>query len=274
MRLALLDLDKTLIDGSYRLTVPEDEFCQMVRVLAGEGVLVGLCSDSSILSLRQWADCLGLTGPLIGERGAVVWDHQLRVREIVDAPSTAWLQEFRGMFLSAMSARFPGVTLVVGDATEFIRRGVTFPSMFSQVLVVNSFREASFSFFARSYSDGSSELKPDVMLLKNVAKLTDELMVSLGKKREELFWDESLEYGILIVHALATEKRRGVAFIAGRLVPQQVVMVGDSMADYLNLPEVLQFAVSNASLDYKEKCTFVSKHSFTKGVIEGLKYFL
>jgi len=50
-----------------------------------------------------------------------------------------------------------------------------------------------------------------------------------------------------------------------------IVMIGDSIADYVDLPNVSQFAVENATLEYKEKCTFISNTPFTAGVIESLK---
>lgn len=273
MRLVLLDLDKTLLDVDYRLTTPEHQFREVVGELAGKGVMVGLCSDSSILSLRQWHDCLGLTGPLIGERGAVVWDSSFAHAEFVDVNETLWLQNLRGSFLAQATVRFPEVTLVVGDATKFIKHSAVFPSMTRNVLAVNSFRMASFSFFARQLSN-ESFLESDAFLLEEASNLTEELVASFGRRRSELFWDENPEYGILIVHNQSTEKHRGVTFLKNNTDYREVVMVGDSVADYLNLPDVMQFAVCNASKQYKEKCGYVSKDSFTAGVVDCLRQLL
>ena len=78
MKLVLLDLDNTLVDANYCLTSPEEEFCDMVVKLAKKNVHIGLCSDSAIITLRQWTDRLDLTGPIIGERGAVIWNSTLQ----------------------------------------------------------------------------------------------------------------------------------------------------------------------------------------------------
>lgn len=84
MRLVLLDLDNTLIDADYCLTVPENEFRTVIQELANKGVHVGLCSDSAVITLRQWADRLGLTRPIVAERGAVVWDSARQIENILD----------------------------------------------------------------------------------------------------------------------------------------------------------------------------------------------
>jgi hydroxymethylpyrimidine pyrophosphatase-like HAD family hydrolase len=273
MKLALLDLDKTLLGVDYRLTVPKNQLHEVVRQLAHKGIEVGLCSDSSILSLRQWHDCLGLTGPLVGERGAVIWHSSLVQAEPVDIKETLWLQNLRGSFLAQATVRFPEITLVVGDATKFIKHRTVFQSMTRNILVVNSFRIASFSFFARQLSNGFV-LKKDPFLLEEASRFAEELVVSLGRNRDGLFWDENPEYGILIVHSQSTEKHRGVTFLERNFDYQEIVMVGDSIADYLNLPNVTQFAVGNASVLYKEKCDYVSKDLFTAGVIDCLRRLL
>lgn len=271
MKLILLDLDNTLIDADYRLTVPENEFRTVVQELASKDVRVGLCSDSAVITLRQWADRLGLTGPIVAERGAVVWDSARQTENILDIEETTWFRDFRESFINAVMRNFPGAAIMIGDATRFVKdRGVN-AALTQHVFAINGFRVASFSFFACRPKNDQSALEPDSELLERASELAAEIAVTYGKKKEDLFWDENSQYGILIMHASTTEKWRGVSTLIDQLKPEQTIMVGDGISDFLDLPHVAQYAVNNADPRYKAKATFVAESSLTKGVIECLR---
>ena len=270
MKLILLDLDNTLIDSGYNLNVPENKFRSLVQELADRNVCVGLCSDSAVITLRQWADRLGLTGPIIAERGAVVWDPALGTADIIDAPGTKWFSDFRAEFVRTIMSNFPEATIMIGDATRFIKDRNASTTLAQQVFAVNGFRVASFSFFACRPQKNQSGLEPDAELLEKAGAFATKLLVEFGKSKEDLFWDENPQCGILIMHASTTEKWHGVSIMANRMVAEQTIMVGDSMSDFLNLPNVIQHAVGNADSRYKQKSSFVAKGVLTEGVIECL----
>lgn len=271
MKLVLLDLDNTLIDGEYRLNVPENEFRSVVQELADKDVCVGLCSDSAVITLRQWADRLGLTGPIVAERGAVIWDSVKQTEHIIELSKTAWFRDFRESFISAIMRNFIGSTLMIGDATKFVKDPCMNAALTQQIFAVNGFRAASFSFFACRPKEDHSMLEPDPELLKHSSALAEEILMAYGKKKEDLFWDENSPYGILILHAQTTEKWRGISTLIDQLAPEQTFMVGDGISDFLNLPNVAQYAVGNADPSYKAKATFIAEQSLTKGVIECLR---
>jgi len=271
MKLVLLDLDNTLIDADYCLTVPENKFRAVVRELTGNGVCIGLCSDSAIITLRQWADRLGLTGPIIAERGAVVWDSARQIGNILDISETAWFRGLRESFVGAVMRNFPDATIIIGDATRFVKDRRMNAALTQQVFAINGFRVASFSFFACRPKNDQSALEPDPELLGQASALCVEIVATHGKNKEDLFWDENPRCGILIVHARTTEKRRGISTLIGQLMPEQTVMIGDSLSDFLDLPHVAQYAVGNADPHYKAKATFVAKRPLTEGVIECLR---
>ena len=271
MKLILLDLDNTLIDSDYNLNVSENEFRLEVQKLADRNVCVGLCSDSAVITLRQWAGRLGLTGPIVAERGGVVWSPITKTADIIDIPATKWFSKFREEFVKTVMRDFPGATIIIGDATRFIKDKNASPALTQQVFAVNGFRVASFSFFACRPGKNQPGLEPDAELLEKAGALAEKLLAEFGKNKEDLFWDENSRCGILIVHAPTTEKWRGVSAVAIRMDAEQTIMVGDGMSDFLNLPNVLQYAVGNADPRYKKKSSFVAKGVLTEGVIECLR---
>jgi hydroxymethylpyrimidine pyrophosphatase-like HAD family hydrolase len=271
MKLVLLDLDDTLIDTDYCLTVPENEFRAVIQELNDKGVCVGLCSDSAVITLRQWVDRLGLTGPIVAERGAVVWDSARQIENILDIPRTVWFREFRESFINAVMRNFPDATIMIGDATRLVKDRRVNTALTQQVFAVNGFRVASFSFFACRLKSDQLTLEPDSELLKCASALAAEIVVTYGKKKEDLFWNENSQCGILTVHARITEKWRGISVLINQLKPDQTVMVGDGMSDFLDLPHVAQYAVGNADPRYKLKAAFVAERSLTEGVIECLR---
>lgn len=115
-------------------------------------------------------------------------------------------------------------------------------------------------------------LEPDPELLTKASELAARLIEGkYGQIKKNLFWDENSRYGILIIHANTTEKYNGISALAESLAPEETVMIGDSFSDFLDLPNVTQYAVRNADLCYKEKAKFVAKHSLTQGVIDCLQ---
>lgn len=272
--LVLIDLDKTLIDANYKLTVPKERLKKIIQRLAGKKINVGLCSDSSVISLRQWAERLGITGPLIAERGAITYDLKTKFQELVDPSSVKWFLDFRSAFIDKILQHFPEITLVVGDATEFMRNRTVFSAMSKQLLVVNGLRIASFSVYTRRFSKNTLSVQNDPVLLKKVSSLAVKILSSFGKQKKDLFWDENPDYGILIIHAKTSIKSSGVKFAIQKLNLKKIVMIGDDIADYVNIPNVSQFAVGNASSEYKKKCSFISKKPLTEGVIESLEQVL
>jgi len=267
VKLVLIDLDNTLIDFNYRLTVPKEIFCEEVRELSNQDVCLGLCSDSAVITLRYWADYLAIKGPIVAERGAVIWTLP-QGEKIMNPGETNWLREFRDYFVTAVTRNFPDSTVMIGDATRIVKEGCIGAPFMQKIFVINSFRVASFSFFACKFR---SVLEPDPELLKQASTVVSKTLAKYGKNKKGLFWDENPLSGVLIVHVSTTGKGMGVSELVNQLKPEQTVMIGDSMSDFLDLPYVTQYAVGNASLDYKSRASFVASRPLTEGVIECLQ---
>lgn len=271
MKLVLLDLDNTLIGADYNLTVSEDELRTTVSGLSKRDIRIGLCSDSALITLRQWSKRLKLTGPIVAERGAVIWDPIQQTEELIGTSTTGWFRELRELFVSKILRDFPCATIILGDATRFVKDRAMSSFLTEKIFAVNGFRTASFSFFAFRPNQDRTSIVPDAELLDSASSIVSDTIESLGMTKSNLFWDENPMCGILIVHALTTKKWRGVSALMDRLKPEKVVMVGNGMSDFLELQNVLQYAVGNADPRYKEKSSFVAQRSLTEGVIECLQ---
>ena len=272
--LVLIDLDKTLIDSNYKLTVSEEKFQRIVKKLDDRKILVGLCSDSAIPSLVQWAKRLGIKGPLIAERGAVVFDQESKTKKIVSPRETDWLLDFRSAFIDESLQAFPKATFVIGDAVDIVQNKKLFSATIDQLLIINGLRIASFSIYTRHFSGRSSLMQMDTNLLNKVSSLALKLLPSFDKSKMDLFWDKNPDYGLLIIHSKTSAKSNGIRFAKRHLNLQKITMIGDDMSDYVNLPYVSQFAVRNATANYKKKCNFVATKNFTEGVIESIEELL
>ncbi|HEX2792227.1 MAG TPA: HAD family hydrolase [Candidatus Paceibacterota bacterium] len=270
MKLILLDLDNTLIDSDYKLNVLDTDFRAVIDRLAQSGVQVGLCSDSAAITLNQWALRLGLTGPVISERGAVIWNPVENSAEIIDVSDTNWFQRLREDFVVECMREFPGITIMLGDATRFVKSPGMNLAMTDDILAINGFRTASFSLFAFRPRSDQQGLEPNQDLLVKASNLIEKMLNRYSKNRDELFWDENPHYGVLILHANITVKSRAISRIIDRLKPVETVMIGDGLADFLDLPYVSQFAVANADPRYKAKASFVSAYPLARGVMECL----
>lgn len=268
--LFLLDLDSTLIDSNYELNVPLNEFRSFVEIVESNGDSVGLCSDSAVITLRQWQDKLGIKGPIVAERGAVIWDPRQNAEFILDFDKTMWFSDFRKEFVGNLVCNFPKSTIFIGDATHFRKEAGNYLTSSSEVFAVNGYRKASFSFFALKMNQETRVLEPDPNLLAVVSAMAEKTLRDYKKSKNTLFWDENPKYGVLILHEKVSEKRAGVSKVIKQLLPNRTIMVGDSISDFLGIPNVLQFAVGNADVDYIAKSDYVATKYLTAGVMECL----
>ncbi|MFH0806360.1 MAG: HAD hydrolase family protein [Candidatus Brennerbacteria bacterium] len=266
-RLVLLDLDKTIIDVQYRLNADPNP---VIRTCAEKGISIGLCSDSSLPTLQRWASRLGITGPIIAERGAVVWDPISGVETAVHPKETSFFPGLTREFVKRVVSLNEPPTIFFGDASELIRNGITALPGERSLLLVNKYRKHSFSFYTKRFDGEKAVFTNDEKSLRSFSGLAEEL-VAVHASDTKLDWDLNPEYGIVILHAACTQKRSAVEFLLASLNRSVLVaMVGDSIADVIGHPRVAQYAVANASKPYREQSTFVSERSFTGGVCDIL----
>jgi hydroxymethylpyrimidine pyrophosphatase-like HAD family hydrolase len=263
MRLVLLDLDGTVIDQNYNLTADVTSLTSVISHCKDSGWLVGLNSDTPLKPLQIWWRKLCLNGPIIAERGAILWLPD--GREVLTSNTEDLFTSLREEVIKLL-LRIPGSLVIVGDATEFIRNVTHLTGCDSLVVAVNAYRRCSLSFFVRAVND-RGELVKDPVMAKHVVE-----QISFLAHRYPVLSHGQLDerYCIFIINAPDTDKTKGVRRLLQELPSEEVIMVGDSMSDFIDEPQVKHYAVGNASLEFKAKCERVANRAYTEGVLELL----
>lgn len=276
--LILCDKDETLVDTKYQLTVPSADFTDAIRRAEAKGAIVGLNSDSGFPTLEQRANQIGIPGPIIAERGALV--QPTRGAPLTPLiPETLRFLELRDRFLDALTfgQRTRQYWVVLGDVNELAK---ALPPIPPRVLpapvavLVNGVRTCSLAFYVRKRV-GDAWVK-DGTALDDVIAILEEAgphCEPLWSARDTL--DRNPTYGICIVHHKDTQKSRAVDWILAQAGDRPVYMIGNSKSDDLKDSRVIQCAVGNASPEYKARCLethgLIAEQPLTAGVIELLE---
>lgn len=264
MGVALIDLDRTLLDEFYQLTDPE--VVTTIGRKKSEGWMIGLTSDTPITTLSYWYGVLGLNGPMVVEKGAAVWwpedDAYTRLTKAYQV-----VEKGKKAILSAV-VEMGDVMLVVGDATAFIRGVPQLPPMaYKKLLAYNHLREFSIAFHIRRI-DADGKLVLDVGLAQQLTKqLQDHIPVS------ELLSDGELDpdYGFYFMNPCDVTKASGNSAVFDNYCKsdKRRVVIGDSMSDFMDGVEVL--AVGNSHPEFKAVANKVARASYASGVKELLE---
>ena len=269
-KIILLDLDETIIDTKYQFNCSRPLWKQTIKRAGECGVVIGLNSDTPLVTMRRLASEFGLSGPLIAERGAVVLINGV---EHCVAASTAL--EFPRFRLAVISALFPLVNagrllIVTGDVNELSNR---MPRMIKAAcsaelaVLINGFRQYSFSCFVRKRENASWVKDSGVLdeVISVLSKVGRDFRV-LWKLRDI---DRNPDYGFLGVHLRVTQKCMAVRRLLSEAEGSQVYMIGNSMSDWCGENSRLTHcAVANATDDFKANCAHVAHGELTRGVIE------
>lgn len=276
-RLVMIDLDKTLIDRNYQVSVPNGEqlVAMAVQACRDQGIEVGLASDTALVNLQEWAVRFGMGGPLIGEFGACVG---LSSGEILstDERSVEIFSNLRQLLTKHLLADHSLGTILIGDNVALIREfgensRSPLPRFLSgRMVLISGLRKCSISFYARRVREG--QLLQDEQLLEGAINIVKHEIGELGLDPEKDFaFYDNPEYGICIVHLRETNKQLGFIKLmnSGDYEPT-MAMIGDSMGDFIDHPKVVQCCVSNAPDVYQQCCQHIATQPMTAGVIELL----
>jgi hydroxymethylpyrimidine pyrophosphatase-like HAD family hydrolase len=253
----LFDLDGTLIDHNYVIT--DTDIFDAIQQARDAGWLVGLSSDTSYETLRKWYEQFGMNGPIIAEKGAhVVVDHSV--------PHNEFSPVFRSL-TEQIKQQFTEQDLAVWtcDPVSHLQSGEVFGQPGENVVLMNGFRRFSSSFFVRHIGlDGKYAINNELI------NWTVEL--ARAQYGQNLF-DEDVNYrnGLLITSEKGMNKRRGTLVLRNLMNIDNLVMIGNSAADYVGADIATHLAVGDADDNYKERALYIATHPITGGAAQALR---
>lgn len=266
--LVLCDIDRTLIQVDGKPIASHVR--PVARQLQQRGTVVGLCSDSPVITMQKWATYFGLAGPLIAERGAILLDHP--------TAETLFLGEWPRYFADLREAVFRRLSrndefhVAMGEPVEVFDALRASALVGSRHIIVNTIRQASLSMYARRVV-APGRLDFDLGLLGELEEHVRGAMAVLAPDFP-FYWDCNPDYSILIIGAEQATKQLGVRHLLERRTFDRVIVIGDSKWDYVDDPRVEQWAVANATPEYLAHCSAVALSAFTLGVEELLRALL
>ena len=256
-RLLLLDLDKTLIDAKYQLT--DESVLAEIDKIQDVGWQLGFSSDTPLEPLKVWSERFGLKGPIIAEKGSVLWIP--KIGEVVINETEEFFNIIKRSFIEKLiNSKIP---FLHGDATQFVRNNPTISeNVDSRIVLINAYRKCSFSFFVRRLNkEGSLEM--DTELTKEVV----DIVKGLWRNNElSLIEDFNPEYGIYILAPKEVNKRVGTKKLMDILRLSQVGMIGDSKVDIVGKDIAIHYAVGNATNELREISDYISDKNYASGV--------
>lgn len=269
-RIILCDLDGTLINEKYTLTVLSKQIRKAIQKKQSQGWLIGLNSDTPLEPLKSWARRFGMNGPLIGEKGQVLATSSEEPPQILGTMAEFFLNLKRKVVLQ-VHEEMPRAFIGVGDVTEFRRKKGKIYGEDHVAVLINGYRLCSFSGYALACQH--NQLVNDPEVFDRFCKL---VLSVVDAEKEGLEVDKNLMYGILILHEKRASKTLAVERLIKSIRPEiECVMIGDGDSDVIVLDHPVKLcAVGNASPLLKERARetggIVAKGTYTQGVIEIL----
>jgi hydroxymethylpyrimidine pyrophosphatase-like HAD family hydrolase len=262
-KVLLVDLDKTLIDTSYSVTDPG--IYQEISRVKSLGWRIGLTSDTPLESLLSWSERFGMNGPVIAERGSIIWEGGKT--EMLFPESKAYFAELKTRLIKGLVA--DRVQFFHGDIVKFLNNNPRLKNVIDPLIVlVNAYRLCSISTSVREI-DEEGKLNTNLGLLEQLkVRLKN---ASDGVPRNfEIYEDFNPEYGSIILSPEQVNKRSAAQIWMKKNGLVQIGIIGDSPTDILGSDIAIHYAVGNATDDYKEAAAYTSSQLITSGVVDIL----
>jgi len=270
-KIVLLDLNGTLIDKDYRLTVSDKRIKTAIKNIQDNDVLVGINSDTPLLALQSWAQHLGMRGPLIAEKGQVLAlspDEPPRpLGTMID-----FFQRLRQQVVLRAHKEFPRTFVGLGDVTEFLHQKGQVYGEDRFAVLINGHRQCSFSGYALARRN--NKLVTDAEIFDSFCNLVFSIVGDCSEKLEEA--DKNQAYGFLMLHERGATKTLAVERLVEQLGSElEYIMIGDGDSDIITARYPVKLcAVGNASPALKKRVEetggLIAKGSLTQGVVELL----
>lgn len=270
-KLVLLDLDETVLDKSYQIT--DSCLPSFIDELQAEGVLVGIHSDTPLVRQIGYAKDLHCSGPLVTELGnaiakssqdpTILWEDG-RLKAVFQKTILALIQSARNAY--------PFLNITLADVSEVRKMLSDSANQETKAwMICHSQRFYSLGFYVYDVINGTISF--NASLLSALADIAEIHFVTQNAPEQPTpIMDVNHDYGICIMHDSSARKAKANEELF-RLFPDTTIyMVGNSMSDFLDHPEIVQCAVGNASDELKKQSTFVAPWNLSSSVISCLEW--
>lgn len=236
-KLILIDLDKTLISSNYQLT--NNLIFSTIKRVIDSGWQVGISSDTPLASPLEWRKKIGMNGPLIAEREALVWiPTGSGGKKINLVPKS---QDFFHFLRKKLIEKLEEerISFFVGDTVTAIKNNFKLKDTIDKKLIlINAYRECNLGFWAKSIVNGN--LAIDNTLAKEI---TEYLSVFLKEAPFQITTDFNEDYGICIISPKLATKRNATRKLMKYLKFSKIAIIGDSTTDYVGKkwPSIMQW---------------------------------
>lgn len=254
----IMDIDKTIVDESYRLGEPE-EITAAIASLQNQNVLVGLNSDSPLPTIMQVATVLNVHGPHIYEMGGLYFPLE-EMNIDLDPAARELFAEMRDRIYGRVATylyqtgQHRRVLLTKDhDRNREKREGQKYPG-YERAVFFNPHRALSLGIWAEGVDEQGRTFRDDAFH-QAICQLVSQAFAehAASGDQTQFNFDFNAEYGVIIVKNSATSsKTRTTQALLQVGYNQPVFMIGDSMSDMINDARVTTLAVGNANPTFIE----------------------
>jgi hydroxymethylpyrimidine pyrophosphatase-like HAD family hydrolase len=261
------------VDNTLRNSVGEtnsDQLKPLLAELQQGNTIFGLLSDTSCDRLIDVAASFDIhSGPIIGERAQVVINGSPDT-PIIFRPSLLTAVDYLKTYLPLLiDSRFKDIATIhhLTDTYEDLSHAYSLVEKGKITIACYYLRHVSLSFFFfnPAYTKNPTH---DPLFIKFKQLLG--WFLRQNNLQDFHVEDHEGEHYLQLIHSQA-HKGSIIPWIVENYHPTRIVMIGDSMTDFLDAPDIIQCAVGNADPRYKELCQIVAKAHYTAGVYECLK---
>lgn len=261
-KIALFDLDGTILDDNYQIT--DLGLTKSIMSAQSAGWLLGLSSDSAYETMAEWRNRFGMNGPIIAEKGAVVED--LEGNLLYDREVEPHYQISR----AAIAQYFTDLGYVTweGDPVKVVRDREPIGQPGEPIILMSNQRRCSLvTFIRRKGENGKFEIDKELF-----DEHLPEVQARLPKI-EKISEDINHKLGLIIATGENVHKRTGTERLRRMNNLGRVAMIGNSISDYIGDDVAFHYAVQNSDEIFKSKANYITHRPFTEGVTELLQRF-
>lgn len=265
--LVVLDIDGTLLDKRYLSTSPT--IYSVIEQMQQEGHIFILNSNRSIDDILPIAKHFGITGPIIGENGCIIYNQRSgESLVLVDMATQQQMMKLKKALFDIINQNFDRAYFAITDTTAFNKYAETqdLPLDKDFYFLLNEFRKFSLSIHVRDIRTGSVEQNPAIT--KNFCILIKDYIV---ENKLDLVHNYLGSFSNVLVCSNANDKTKALKKVELHYPKHTKVIIGDDILDKPAMEEIdYFFTVNNATKEVKAVAHYVASQDITKGVEEIL----